>query len=101
MKVNFNQPFLDPFGNPCFEEGASKPTIVSRNFGMILYNVGDKQIVLTPEEKYLAFKISVKIANAEGEVEISQEEANLIDKIASRIYSAGAYGFIKNLITNK
>lgn len=98
MKLNFNQPFKDMHGNPHLEGG--KPAIIGKHLGFQLYNANDKLWPMKPEEKYMAYCLSVKIGNAEGEVEISPEEAQLIDRVASRTLTAGAYGNIKDLLNN-
>lgn len=98
MKVNFNQPFKDPFGNPLIDKDG-KTTMINKNLGLALFNLGGEKCPLPPDQKYMAFTLSVKLANASGEVEISEEEAQFIDLMASKIYMAGPYGNIKLLIS--
>lgn len=99
MKVNFNQPYTDPFGNPMLENG--KPVVIRKSLGINLFYVNDKILPLNPEQKFLAYTLSVKIANAEEAVELTAEEAELIDKVAAKTLPAGYYGNIKSLITQK
>lgn len=99
MKVNFNIPFKDVFGNPVLEHG--KPLIIGKHLGFHLYNISeiDNQ-TLSPQEKFETYSLAVKIANADAGLEISKEEAELIEKVASLVFSAGAYANVKLLLTN-
>lgn len=99
MKANFNRPFTDVFGAPVLSK-AGQPEMINRHLGFILFNIGDDNHPLNAQEKFLAYTLSMKIANAPGEIEISQEEADFIDRVASQAYAAGAYGNIKSIITN-
>lgn len=97
IKVNFNVPFKDVFGNPVLENG--KPLIVGKHLGFNLYNVSEIDgKPLSPEEKFNSYSLAVKIANADKEIELSRDEATLIDKVASQVFSAGAYANVKFLI---
>lgn len=96
MKINFNVPYTDPFGNPMLENG--KPVVIRKSLGMNLFYVNDKIMPLNPEQKFMAYTLSVKIANAEAEIEVSKEEAELIDKVAGWTLPAGYYGNIKSLL---
>lgn len=98
MKVNFNRPFTDPFGN-ILTDKEGKPQMINRVLGLELFNLGDldKQ-PLTQAQKYMAYTLSVKLANATEETDLTQEEADFIDNVASLVYKAGAYGCIKQIL---
>lgn len=101
MKVNFNQPFRDLFGH-AIKDRDGKEMIIGRALGLELFNLGDLgKEPLSQEEKYMAYALSVRMANSEGEIEISEAEATFIDRVAANTYKAGAYGNIKELITEK
>lgn len=98
MKVNFNQKFKDFYGNEVEEKNGL--STIGKSLGFNLYNLPDKLIPLNAQQKFLAFSLSVKIANATEEVEISQEEADLIDGVAAVVYFPGYYGQVKQLLNS-
>lgn len=100
MKVNFNQPIKDPFGNVVLDEH-DNPQSIGKILATGLFNAKQiKGMPLTPEQKFNAFNLSTKIANAKGEVEISVEEAQFIKSVSAEIFMAGVYGNIVNVIEN-
>lgn len=100
MKVNFNQPFIDLYGEPMTENG--KPSLIKKTLGLLLFNLGDQnKPAFTQDEKYMAYTLSIRLANSEDEIEISEEEARFIDQVAAASFRAGAYGNIRKLLTNK
>lgn len=100
MKANFNQPFCDPFGNP-LRDKEGNVQMINRVLGLELFNLGDldKQ-PLTQEEKYMAYTLSVKLANSADDIDLTKEEADFIDRVASSVYKAGAYGNIKSILNS-
>lgn len=99
MKVNFRQPFKDLFGNPMLEDG--KEMMINESLGFNLFYITDKIVPLNAKEKYIAYTLAVKLTNKEIDLEITPEEADVIDKVAARVYNAGAYGNIRSLLENK
>lgn len=98
MKVNFNQPIKDPFGNAVTDE-FHKPQTIGRILATGLFNAKQlKGMPLTPEQKFLAYNLSTKIANADNEIEITVEDAQFIKNLSADIFMAGVYGNIVNLI---
>ena len=92
MKVNFKQPFKDMNGIPL-------PTTMADEIGKSLFyleSVGKQP--LTADEKYLAYKLCNRIAGADGDVELSTDEAAFILRVCADTLKAGAYGQIRNLI---
>lgn len=101
MKINFNQPFKDFLGEAVIGKDG-KPMMINRVLGLQLFNLSElKGNPLTPDQKYRAYTLSVKLANEPGEIEFSPEEIEFIDQVSSEVYSAGAYGNIKELLTPK
>ena len=101
MKVNFNHTFKDPFGND-LTDNEGKPQMINRSLGFELFNLGDLGTApMSQEEKFMAYNLSMRIANSTGDIEISNEEAEFLCKIACRVYRPGAFGIIKSLIYNK
>ncbi len=95
MKVNFNQKVKDFKG---VEGSESISDVVAQALFQAGMN-GDESI--TSDEKYMAYKLSQKIvAGAENDlfVDISTEEGTLIKKTCEKMYVAGAYGQIYDLI---
>lgn len=96
MKVNFNIPFRDFLGK---EVAVSDhlPTI-GKSLGFNLFNIPDKVVSLSAEQKFTAYTLAVKLANAEAEAEITPQEAEVIDMVASKVYFPGYYGQVKQLL---
>lgn len=98
MKTNLNIPFTDMFGNPAKIDG--KSSTVGHQIAFMLFNLGEiSSRPLTPDEKFRAYTLSVKIANADSEVELSKEDADFIIRAAGSSFAAGAYGQIKELLS--
>lgn len=98
MRVNFKEPFRDLFGEP-IKDREGKELEIGKTLGLELFNLADlNKVPLTQEQKYMAYTLSVKIANADGEVEISEKEAKFIDHVASAVFKAGAYGNVVRVL---
>lgn len=91
MKINFNVPFKD-------YKGIETKQIIAEKVAEALFCAGNGGDSISSEDKYKAYKICRKIAGAEGEVEISVDEAKMIKDICSRHLVAGGYGQLHELI---
>lgn len=101
MQADFNRSFTDPFGNPIADR-EGRPQMINKILGLELFNLGDLgKEPLSQEQKYMAYTLSLRLANATGPVEISPEEAQFIDQVAARAYKAGAYGNIKSILNGE
>lgn len=96
MKVNFNKSFIDCFGKKVGDKQ------IGEQLAMLLFNMSTiNNAPVSPEEKYAAYKLCNKLSTATDAVEITEDEAGLIKRIASEYFSAGAYGQIVDLVENK
>lgn len=96
MKINFNQPVRDYRGQALISGG--KVEMLNDHVGQTMYMahmVSGHE--LTPDEKYMAYKICSKMQSAEP-VDISMEEGAFILKVCGVALVAGAYGQLKDLI---
>ena len=101
MKVNFNQPFVDCFGNEVINEKTGKGTNIAESLCLVIFNLnGVGGVPLPPDKKYALHKICQKIACSPGEVELTTEEGTLLKEIAAESYSCGAYGQVADIIEN-
>lgn len=96
MRVNFKQPFKD-----CYGADIEPANSIGEQLCVQLFSVSkiDGQ-PLSPEEKYMAYKLCGRIAASPENVELTSEEGTFIKRLAANIYSAGAYGQIVDLIEN-
>lgn len=91
MKVNFNQSFKD-------FKGKAIGVSIADEIGKVMFNLSaTRDTPLTVNEKYMAYKLSLKMAR-EGETEINVDEASFIVKVCGEYLTAGAYGQVKDLI---
>lgn len=96
MKINFNQPVKDYKGQALVSNG--KVQMLNDHIGQALYMVhstGGNQ--LSPDEKYMAYKICNKMQSEEP-IEITTEEGAFIIKVCGETLISGAYGQIRELI---
>lgn len=91
MKVNFNVPFKD-------YKGKETEEVISDKVAEALYISGSKGDQVSNDNKYKAYKLCRRVGEAEGEVEISADEAVLIKEICANYLVAGGYGQIVELI---
>lgn len=91
MKVNFNRQFTGFDGKPLKEK--INDELAKALFGFNQFK-GEQ---VTPEQKLMAYRLFQKL-NADGEVEISTEEASFIKHLAAESLLAGAYGQVYDLI---
>ncbi len=97
MKVDFNQSFRSCTGEEILANGV--PVKVSSHLANTLFNISTLAgKPLTADEKYMAYSISKKLAKEPSEVEITTEEASFLKKVCADTLSAGAYGFIVDII---
>lgn len=91
MKVNFNQQFKDFNGN-------SLGVTIMHEIGKTLFNLATlNNNPLTPDEKYMAYKLCDRISK-NGEVDINAEEAAFLIKVCGEHMTAGGYGQVRDLI---
>lgn len=88
MKVNFNRNFKNYKGE---ETKESMKDIVCKT--LFLSSEG-----LTPEEMYLAYKLSSRIMPSKEDVEITTEEASFIKKVCAKSLTPGGYGSVYDLL---
>lgn len=103
MKVNFNAVFKDCFGNPIVESryGESAPqevwrVVASKLFGLSVLG----GTMLSPDQKYMAYELSMRISGNPSETECTTEEASFIKDVCAEQLSAGAYGQVVDMIEN-
>lgn len=94
MVYNFNTVLKDLQGNPIIQN--DKLVIFKDVICPILFSAGEG---FTPEEKYNAYKIMLKMEKGEN-VELNSEDVTLIKKIIGPQLSAGAYGQLVDLLEN-
>jgi hypothetical protein len=95
MKVDFNKKFKDFKGNELSESVADKVAEALFSAGMT------REFPIKNEDKFRAYKLSQKIINAPGPVEISAEDVTLIKDVVSNFLTAGAYGQVEELVEGK
>jgi hypothetical protein len=87
MKFNLSRNFKDITGADV--PGETYADTVSK--GLFL---GRGVSITNADEKYAAYKLSTKLIAEKGEVELSNEEIDLIKKVAAATLTPGAYGQI-------
>lgn len=113
MKVNFKKDFIDCFGNqvketipaPTRENPKGTKEAVVTVWELIakhLFNLATLGgVAMKPDVKYMAYQLSCRMAKNPSEVELSTEEAVFIKEVASEYLSAGAYGYVADIIEGK
>lgn len=91
MKINFNVSFSNYKGQPTQD-------IIGDKVAEALFTAGMQNNQIKNEDKYKAYKICRKISEAQGEIEISTEEATLIKTVCVNYLTAGGYGQLHELI---
>lgn len=97
MKVNFNKAFKDAFGNEIKENG--KTTMMRESIAQVLFggHYLEKTGKVDDASKLASYRLSLKIAESSGVIDITAEEAVMIKQAASMLV-AGAYGQICDLV---
>jgi uncharacterized tellurite resistance protein B-like protein len=90
-KINLNRDFKDFAGTALAGEKISDA--IARH----LY-LGRGISADNGDEKYAAWKLCTKIISADGTLDVSPEEAELIKKVAAAALTPGAYGQVIDLI---
>lgn len=93
MEVDFNKTFKNYKGEDATEKEQTitiKDAVCQR-----LYLSGEG---ITPDEKYEAYKLMLRIVPSDGAVEIKDKESVLIKKICDKTLTAGAYGQLVDLL---
>lgn len=96
MKINLNQPVKDYKGQALVSNG--KVQMLNDHIGQAMYmvhSVGGNS--LTPDEKYMAYKICNK-CQSNDEIELTTEERAFTLKVCGESLISGAYGQIRELI---
>lgn len=113
MKVNFKKDFIDCFGEQVKEtipaptpenpQGTKEAVVtVWELMARHLFNLSALGgVAVKPDIKYKAYRLSCRIAKNPSEVELSTEEAVFIKEIANEHLSAGAYGYLVDIIEGK
>lgn len=97
MKVDFDHPFVDCFGNEIAVQKGGKS--IAEQLCLLLFNLSTLgNTPLSGEEKYAAYKLCNRISANPKAVELSTEEASLIKSVAAQVFNAGPYGQIVDLI---
>lgn len=100
MKVNLNNPILGLDGMPVLHKDG-RPTMADKEIAVYLYNLSSlKGAALTPEQKYRAYTLCMRIASSPKDLNLTTEEACLIKDVCFEKMSAGAYGQIVDMIEN-
>lgn len=94
MRANFNVNAVDFSGKEILING--KKVNLSEELQKSLFFAGNNATRLTPEEKYLAYKVGRKLAS--GSDEYTTEECSFVKKIAGDTMAAGLYGAIVDII---
>lgn len=106
MKVNLHTAFKNAQGTEAFEmvKGEKKVQMIDDTICLGLFNGSFIKPSGHDEDgariKLQAFELYQKIRMAQGEVELTTEEASLVKRVAA-LLSPGAYGQIYNLIEKK
>lgn len=97
MKVNFNKAFRDAFGKVINENG--NEVIMRDQLAQILFGGQflERSGKADDASKLASYRLSLKIAESEGEIDITAEEAVMVKQAAS-VLTAGAYGQICDLV---
>lgn len=102
MTVNFNQDFIDCFGNSIPGQDSQKATNMAEQLALTLFNLSTLGGgIVPPDKKYMAYRLSLRISECPDAVELTVEEANFLKEVSAEAYSAGAYGRVADLIEGK
>lgn len=100
MKTNLHQPFVDIYGNALLD-GNGKEQMIDETICRSLFSGAFLRPTNNMEEdskkKLDAFRLCMKISQAQGEIELTSEECTLVKQAASTL-NPGGYGQVYNLI---
>jgi hypothetical protein len=94
MKVNFNVPFKNYKGETILKDG--KEQLIKDVLAPVMFD-GNWISSTDPEEKLKSYGLSIRIYDADTDIEITTEEATLI-KRGAQILNAAGYAQIHKLI---
>jgi hypothetical protein len=94
MKVNFNVPFKNFKGEAIVKDG--KEQLIKDVLAPVMFE-GNWISSVDGKEKLMSYDLSVRIYAAEGEINITPEEAILIQR-GAQILNAAGYAQIHQLI---
>ena len=97
MRVNFNKTIKTYKGTGMIDQSTNRPLLMSDYVCGCLFLCPENY---SADDKYAAWKLLNKI-KADGETEITSEEASLIKKICAERSSAGIYGQVVDAIEGK
>ncbi len=94
MKVNLNQKFKNMFGNEVTKDDTIKVSIAKALFSGV--GIGNSD-----DEKFAAYKLCNRLINEkEDEMEFDKDERKLILSAACASLVPGAYGQVRELLSN-
>lgn len=95
MKVNFNVKVKG-------YDGKDSNEILSGVLARNIFFLSDSPNYQLPyEDKYKAYQLGKRLADTDGEIEITTEEATMLKRIASVVLTIGGYGQVVDLIEGK
>lgn len=99
MTVNFNQEFIDCFGNGIPGKTPGKVSNMAEELCLTLFNLSTLGGgMVAQDKKYMAYRLSLRISECPDVVELTTEEASFLKEVSAEAYSAGAYGRVADLI---
>lgn len=99
MKVNFNRNLLDYRGIEAKnEDDEDKPISIKDIICQYLYIGNGITDDATGAKRYMAYKLTCKLANSIGEVNITDKESLLIKEVCLASVQAGVYGQIVDIL---
>lgn len=102
MTVNFNREFIDCFGNGIPGKNPEKVSNMAEELCLTLFNLSTLGGgIVSPDKKYMAYRLSLRISECPDAVELTTEEASFLKEVSAEAYSAGAYGRVADLIEGK
>lgn len=101
MKINFNQPFKNYKGEVIIEDNGV-PQLIKNIVSALLFSGKwlEKKPDARPEDKIMAYDLSIRIYKAAREIELNIEEAAMIKDAAASL-NPGGYVQVINLIEGK
>ncbi|WP_368107820.1 hypothetical protein [Bacteroides stercoris] len=101
MKINFNQPFKNYKGEVIIEDNGA-PQLIKNVVSALLFSGKwlERKANAKPEEKVMAYDLSIRVYKSMEELEINIEEAAMIKEAVTSL-NPGGYVQVINLIEGK